>query len=45
MPTNDDEDGLFAATSSDSKREDGVPDEYGAKTVREELRIPADHRC
>ena len=29
MPTDDDVDGLFAATSGESKREDGAPDEHG----------------
>ena len=45
MPADDDVDGLFAAASSGSKREDGAPDEYGAGIVWEEFHMPTNYRC
>lgn len=44
MPTDDDVDGLFAAASSGSKREDGAPDEYGTGIVWEEFHMPTNYR-
>lgn len=44
MPTDDDVDGLFAATSGESKREDGAPDGYGTGIVWEEFHMPTRYR-
>lgn len=45
MPTDDDVDGLFAAASKESGREDGVPSEYDAGIVWEEFHMPTRYRC
>lgn len=45
MPTDDDVDGLFAAASQGSKREDGAPGEYGTGIVWEEFHMPTNYRC
>ena len=37
-------DGLFAAVSSESKREDGAPDEHGTGIVWEEFHMPTRYR-
>ena len=44
MPTDDDAGGLFAAVSSESKREDGAPDEHGTGIVWEEFHMPTRYR-
>ena len=44
MPTDDDVEGLFAAVSSESKREDGAPDERGTGIVWEEFHMPTRYR-
>ena len=44
MPADDDADGLFAAASSESKREDGAPDEHGTGIVWEEFHMPTRYR-
>ena len=44
MPTDDDVDGLFAAASIGSKREDGAPDEYGSGITWEEFHMPTSYR-
>ena len=44
MPTDDDVDGLFAAASSDRKRDDGAPEEYGSGIVWSEFHMPTDYR-
>lgn len=44
MPTDDNVDGLFAAASSGSRREDGAPDECGAGIVWEEFHMPTNYR-
>jgi ribosomal protein L37AE/L43A len=44
MPTDDDVDGLFAAASSDRKRDDGAPEEYGTGIVWEEFHMPTNYR-
>lgn len=43
-PTDDDADVLFAAASSESKREDGAPDEYGTGIVWEAFHMPTNYR-
>lgn len=45
MPTDDDVDGLFAAASRGTKREDGAPDEYGSGIIWEEFHMPTNYRC
>lgn len=44
MPTDDEVDGLFAAASSGSKRDDGAPDEYGTGIAWEEFHMPTNYR-
>ena len=44
MPTDDDVDGLFAAVSKESGREDGVPSEYGTGRVIGQKVCPFDRR-
>ena len=44
MPTDDEVDGLFAAASRDSKRNDGAPEKYGTGIVWEEFHMPTRYR-
>lgn len=44
MPTDDDVDGLYASASKESKRQDGMPEEYGAGVVWEEFHMPTNCR-
>lgn len=44
MPTDDKVDGLFAAASSRSGRDDGAPDEYGNGIVWDEFHMPTEYR-
>ncbi|MBR0404700.1 MAG: IS1249 family transposase [Eggerthellaceae bacterium] len=44
MPTDDKVDGLFAAASSRSGRDDGAPDEYGNGIVWGEFHMPTEYR-
>lgn len=44
MPTDDDVDGLYASASKGSKRQDGMPEEYGAGIVWEEFHMPTSYR-
>lgn len=44
MQTDDDVDGLFAAASSGSEREDGAPGELGTGIVRGKLHMPTNCR-
>ena len=44
MPTDDDVDGPHAGTSSDRKRDDGSPEEYGPGIVWSEFHMPTECR-
>ena len=44
MPTDDDVDGLYAAASTKSKRDDGAPEEYGTGIVWSEFHMPTNYR-
>ncbi|RRF98291.1 MAG: hypothetical protein DUD39_10450 [Coriobacteriaceae bacterium] len=44
MPTDDEVDGLFATVSSDKKRDDGAPEEYGTGIVWSEFHMPTNYR-
>ena len=44
MPTDDDADGLYASASRESRRRDGMPDEYGTGVIWEEFHMPTNYR-
>ena len=44
MPTDDEVDGLFATASSDKKRDDSAPEEYGTGIVWSEFHMPTNYR-
>ena len=44
MPTDDNVNGLFAAASRATRREDGAPEEYGTGIVWNEFHMPTEYR-